>query len=161
MTDAQSARLSWYQATMWTRDQFYFSPRIFSTGISGFFSIRSPLWREDGSVMYPYNSYWVLPALSLLGRSPPGVLTTSYCLMWDWAVSLLSLTIPRITEEVFYPTSPLMFSQQSLCSCFKRLSPGTLREHCFQQFCCGVHVCWNCLTTGLQATIPSEWYNVT
>jgi hypothetical protein len=36
-----------------------------------------PPWREDGSVIYLYNS------MSLSGPSPEELMTTSYCLFWD------------------------------------------------------------------------------
>jgi hypothetical protein len=42
-----------------------------------------PLWREDGSVIYLYNCFWVLPEHSLLGRSPAELTAIFDCLIWD------------------------------------------------------------------------------
>jgi hypothetical protein len=36
----------------------------------GFLHLGCPLWWEDGSVIYSYNSFWVLPEQSLSGPSP-------------------------------------------------------------------------------------------
>jgi hypothetical protein len=55
---------------------------IFSD-ICGFHLVGRPPWREDGSVTYPYNYYWALQALSLVGPSPAGLVTISYCLIFD------------------------------------------------------------------------------
>jgi hypothetical protein len=45
-------------------------------------------WREDGSVIYAYNCYWALPALSPLGPRPAGLVTIPFCLIsgveWSW-----------------------------------------------------------------------------
>jgi hypothetical protein len=55
-----------------------------------------PPWREDGSIIYSYN------LLSLSGPSPADLMTTSYCVIWDYWVPVLSpLTTRRATVEVF------------------------------------------------------------
>jgi hypothetical protein len=43
----------------------------------------SPLWREDGSLIYLYNCFWTFPWQSLLGRSPAELTAIFYCLIWD------------------------------------------------------------------------------
>jgi hypothetical protein len=50
----------------------------------GFLGMGCRLWRENGSVIYSYNCYWTFPALPFLGPSPAGLVTMSYCLIWDW-----------------------------------------------------------------------------
>jgi hypothetical protein len=35
-----------------------------------FLDVGSPLWREDGSVIYSYNCFWAFPEQSLSGPSP-------------------------------------------------------------------------------------------
>jgi hypothetical protein len=82
-TDGLSANLSWYQVTIWYPRAFfffYFHGKYFQT-IPVFFFVGRPPWREDGSVIYPYNFYWALPELSLLGSSPTEPETVSYCLI--------------------------------------------------------------------------------
>jgi hypothetical protein len=49
-----------------------------------FFLMRRPPWREDGSVIYSYHCYWALPVLTLSVASPTGLVTISYCLIWQW-----------------------------------------------------------------------------
>jgi hypothetical protein len=43
-----------------------------------FFSMGHPLWQKIGSVIYLYNCYWALPALSLSGPSPTGLETVIF-----------------------------------------------------------------------------------
>jgi hypothetical protein len=67
-------------------------------------------WREDGSVIYLYNS------LSFSGPSPAELMTTSYCLIWDYMIPFLSaLTTGRATVggilTRLHTTSPLNWSQ--------------------------------------------------
>jgi hypothetical protein len=50
-TDRQSASLSWFQATIRARDQFFFSVKL-SLDNCRFLILWRPLWREDGSVIY-------------------------------------------------------------------------------------------------------------
>jgi hypothetical protein len=82
--DGGSASVSWYRATIrGPRPIFISLPwKIFSDTCS-FLLVRRPPSREDGSVIYLYNCYWTLQALSLLGSSPAGLVTTSHCLIWD------------------------------------------------------------------------------
>jgi hypothetical protein len=57
---------------------------------------RSPLWREDGSVVY--NCCWSLTEQSFPGPSPSGLMTIFYCLIWHsptWRVSSLCLYPPE------------------------------------------------------------------
>jgi hypothetical protein len=51
-----------------------------------------PSWREDGPVIYSYNS------LSLSGPSPEELMATSYCLIWD---------SPKLEGHVPVFTSPM------------------------------------------------------
>jgi hypothetical protein len=83
-TDGHSASLSWYQATIRTRRPLFLSPPWeLHSDTSGFLFVGRPPWREGGSVTCPYKCCWVLPALSLSGPSPAGLMTISYCLVWD------------------------------------------------------------------------------
>jgi hypothetical protein len=116
-------------------------------------------WREDGSVIYSYNS------LSLSGRSPAELMTTSYCLTWSarslylyppgtgWLtytpgqlVPFLSpLTTRRPTMEVFYPASTwvnCLLKLKLKLSCDRRsvgqsvLVPGSQLEILTRLFFC-------------------------
>jgi hypothetical protein len=63
--------------------------------ICGLHVVGRPLWREDGRVIYSYNS------MSLSGPSSAELMTTSYCLIWDYWVPFFSpLTTRRGTVEV-------------------------------------------------------------
>jgi hypothetical protein len=42
----------------------------FLSGNCWFLDVGHPLWREDGSVIYSYNFFWVLPEQSLSGPIP-------------------------------------------------------------------------------------------
>jgi hypothetical protein len=42
-----------------------------------------PPWREGVSVTYSYNCFWTLPAESLSGPSPAGLMTLICCHIWD------------------------------------------------------------------------------
>jgi hypothetical protein len=71
-TDGQSASSSWCQAP-------HLSPTtrfLLLSDICGLHIVEHPPWREDGSVIYLYNS------LSLSGSSPTELMTTFYCLIW-------------------------------------------------------------------------------
>jgi hypothetical protein len=60
------------------------------SSIFGFLLVGRPSWREDGSVIYPYNCYWALPALWRLSQSPTALETIFYCLIWDCSLSVAS-----------------------------------------------------------------------
>jgi hypothetical protein len=69
---------------------------LLRSDIFGFHVVGRPAWRENGSVIYSYNS------LSLSGPSPTELMTTSYCLIWDcWVPFLSPLTVRRAAVEVF------------------------------------------------------------
>jgi hypothetical protein len=93
------------------RYQFSFSPLeiIFK---SFFFKMRRPLWGEDGSVIYWYKCYWVLPAPSLSGPSHAELDAISYCLIWDSIPFLSPLISRRSTVEAFYPASTREYREQ-------------------------------------------------
>jgi hypothetical protein len=78
---------------------------IILSDFRGFLPVGRPAWRENGSVIYPYNCYWALPALSLLDTSPAELVTIPYCLIWGEIPFLPPLTPSRSTMEVFY-TAP-------------------------------------------------------
>jgi hypothetical protein len=59
----QSVLVSGSHVELLTR--FFFLP-----GSWGFLNVWHPLWREDGSVIYLYKCFWVMPEQSLLGTSP-------------------------------------------------------------------------------------------
>jgi hypothetical protein len=79
---------------------FSFTSRILPSGIYVFFSVGRPPWPESGSVIYSYNCYCVLPALSLSGPSPAVFETISYCLIWDLVSFLSPHTARRATVKV-------------------------------------------------------------
>jgi hypothetical protein len=88
---------------LWTAANFLSLPWKIFLDICGFLLVQRPTWREGGSMIYPYICYWASPALLLLGPSPAGLMTTSYCLIWDWVPFLSPLTTRRATAEVSYP----------------------------------------------------------
>jgi hypothetical protein len=49
----------------------------------GFLAVGHPLWREDGSVIYSYDCFWILPVQSLSGPSTAEFMVLYYCLIWD------------------------------------------------------------------------------
>jgi hypothetical protein len=55
---------------------------VFCLTIAGFLMWGYPLWRVDGSVIYLYKCFWALPEQWLLGRSPAGLTTIFYSLIW-------------------------------------------------------------------------------
>jgi hypothetical protein len=61
-----------------TRDQFFFTSTEIILWHLHFYSMGRPLWREVGSVIYSYNCYWGLPALSLLSPSRTRLVTICY-----------------------------------------------------------------------------------
>jgi hypothetical protein len=63
-------------------DQIFVSCVTFS----GFLDVGRPLWREEGSIIFSYNCYWVLPEQSLSGPSPSELTTIFYCLLWDFPI---------------------------------------------------------------------------
>jgi hypothetical protein len=96
-TDGRSVSLSWCHAAI--RDpetNFSFTSLEHIFRRMRVFLVGRSIWREDGSVTYPYNCYLALPALSL-GPSPAGLVTASYCLIWGWVPFLSPLTTRRAT----------------------------------------------------------------
>jgi hypothetical protein len=78
--------------------------------ICGLHIVGHPLWREDGSVIYSYNS------LSLSGLSTSELMTTSYCFVWG-SLNLKGqvpvITSPRNRVAQIHP--------RALNSTFRRL----------------------------------------
>jgi hypothetical protein len=68
---------SWRQAPWHSRPVILFSYWI----VTVIALMQNPLWRQDGSVVY--NWCWVSPAQSFSGPSPPGLMTTFYCLKFE------------------------------------------------------------------------------
>jgi hypothetical protein len=99
-SDGQSVSLSWYQAIIWDPRQISLS-QTFSSEMCGSLSMWRPLWREDGVLIYSYNCYWSLPALSHSGPSTAEHETLSCCLIWEWIPTLSPLTTRKATVEVF------------------------------------------------------------
>jgi hypothetical protein len=62
-----------------TGDQFF--PSFFSIDNCGLLDVGHPLWREDGYVIYSYNSLWSLPEQSHSGPGPAELMTIFYCLI--------------------------------------------------------------------------------
>jgi hypothetical protein len=59
-----------------------------------------PVWWEDRSVIYSYNSFWALPEQSLSGPSPAGLVTIFYCLIWGQVPVFI---FPRNRVAQLYP----------------------------------------------------------
>jgi hypothetical protein len=78
-TDDQSASSSWCRAPIWS----LWPDFCFQSNDCGFLDVDLPVWREDGSVIYLFSSFWVLAEQSLLGRNSAEHTTTFYCLIWD------------------------------------------------------------------------------
>jgi hypothetical protein len=51
---------------------------LFSLWRLRFLNVGHPLWREDGSLIYPYSCFCALPEQSLLGPSPAELTTIFY-----------------------------------------------------------------------------------
>jgi hypothetical protein len=56
-----TACLSWCRASIWSPWPDF----CFLSDNCEFLDVGHPLWREDGSVIYSYNCFWVLPEQSL------------------------------------------------------------------------------------------------
>jgi hypothetical protein len=56
---------------------------LFLSDSCGFLDVAHSLSREDRSVLYSYNCFWVLPEQSLSGPSPAELTTICYGLIWD------------------------------------------------------------------------------
>jgi hypothetical protein len=58
-TDGQPPSLSWYQATVWDPQQFFFYLiwKLYLDSCA-FLIMRCPLWWEDESVVYSYDFFW-------------------------------------------------------------------------------------------------------
>jgi hypothetical protein len=95
-TDGQSASLSWDpRPTLISLHGNYLQTYVV------FLNMGHPFWRENGSVIYPYNCYWALPTQLLWGPSPAELATISYCLISDWVPFLSPLMTRRAMMKVF------------------------------------------------------------
>jgi hypothetical protein len=123
-TDGQTTSLSWCQDTIWGT---WWSVLSFfhETLFRQFVVMGSPLWRDDGSVVY--SCCWAPPAQSFLALSSAGLMSKFQCLKFvtpptgrtrslylyprwkgwpsythgHWVPFSLPLTIRRATVEVF------------------------------------------------------------
>jgi hypothetical protein len=78
-SDGQSASLSLNQTTTWDQGPIFLSlQRNYLQIFSVFLSKSRPLWREDGSAIYSYKCYLVLPALSLSPLKTRGAMVEAF-----------------------------------------------------------------------------------
>jgi hypothetical protein len=114
LSDGQSVLLSAPIWSLWPDVCFLSDNRWFP-------DVESPLWREDGSVIYLYNCLWALPKQSLSGPIPAELTTIFYCLTSDslnLEGQVLVFICPK-TGRPSYPPSPLGtgFPSPSLMTC--------------------------------------------
>jgi hypothetical protein len=76
--DGQSVSVCWFRASIWSP-----WPDSVLYDTCGFLDKERPPWREDGSVIYSWNCFWVLPEQSLSGSSPAELMTIFCSVMWD------------------------------------------------------------------------------
>jgi hypothetical protein len=121
--------------------------------ICGLHILGRPTRREDGSLIYSYNS------MSVSGPRPAELMTTSYCPVWDSTnlegrVSVFISPPPKVTGWPIYILS-LLTTLRATVEIFRLAS----KKHCFHYFLCyhGDVLCVNFLATGVYITLFSIW----
>jgi hypothetical protein len=122
------------------------------SSICGFLLAGRPLWREDGSVIHPYNCYWVLPALSLSGPSLTGLVTTSDCPIWDEIGFLQIIRAAMITDSLRTDLTENTASHNS--------SVSWVRDCCYANVECSVTKrSRGCLFWSSHSRFQCSWHN--
>jgi hypothetical protein len=97
-----------------TREYFFLSTEMIIRHLS-LYNMGRPLWQEDGSVIYSYKCYWVLPALSWV-QVLQHLRLYFCCLIWDWVPFLTPFTTSMICwRHSNPPPHGVTSSHQSLC----------------------------------------------